>query len=301
MQAWIEPGAPARRGLRNGTVVAIPKQGAQTFGHGISVLMLLADAQSPIGLSEVARRLELHKNAAYRLLNELEGQGLVDREPDGRRYVVGAPLIGLAAKLMRKVSLGGLARPAMERLRDLTGETLSLHVRQGDSRVCVDVAIGTHQISRFVRTGETRPLFSGPSGKVQLAYLDSENQSVIIENAAEAGDDADVLRQQVSHTRELGYYASIGDLTPGVSVLSSPIFDAAGVVASLTVSGPGDRLTEARMAAIAEALISECAHISEALGYLSMSNDIPWPVDALTGADSRSSACSGSGSPYCGR
>jgi DNA-binding IclR family transcriptional regulator len=243
------------------------KQGAQTFARGLNVLKLLADEDGPVGLSDVARRLGIHKNAAYRLFNELEAQGLVRREDGGRRYVVGVELIALAAKLMRKVNLRGVASPAMERIRDLTGETVALHIRQGDNRVCVDVLIGTHQISRMVQVGETLPLFSGPTGKVQLAYLQPSYVEAMLRRAAEAGHDVETIRRQLAGIRALGYMASVGDRTAGIGGLSAPIFDAGGVVGSITVSGPGDRLTNVKMDQVAPPLVYECQQISAAMGY----------------------------------
>ncbi len=62
---------------------------------GLLILNLLKDAREPLGVREIARRLELTPSVAQRLLNTLAAQGHVEQE-NNRRYQIGYAVLGLA-------------------------------------------------------------------------------------------------------------------------------------------------------------------------------------------------------------
>lgn len=241
--------------------------GAQTFGRGLELLKLIVAADEPLSLSEMARALDVNRNAAYRLLAEMEAQSFVVRRPSDRCYVIGQGLVLLATTVMRKLTLPSLARPAMERVNAATLETVTLHARFGRQRVCIEVVAGRHEIRRVVQLGETVPLHGGPSGKVIVAHLPADEAEEVLAEAVAAGADRERLNELLASVRRLGYLALIGDRVPSVAGLSAPIFDASGVVASMTVSGPGDRWGEEAMARAAPLLVTACREVSASLGH----------------------------------
>ena len=93
-----------------------------------AVSILDALGAGPLGLGELVAASGLPRATAHRLAVALEVHGLVARDRDGR-FGLGPRLTGL--------ELPALARPALERLRDATGESVQLYVRRGDRRLCV--------------------------------------------------------------------------------------------------------------------------------------------------------------------
>lgn len=242
-------------------------QGSQTADRAIEVLLLAVRSEEPLGLGELGRLSGLNKAATYRLVQSLLGHSLLAREPHGRRYVVGPGLVALSAMVMRKVDIRVAARPVLERIAATTGETVSLHVRYQDRRICVDAIESKHPIRRVVPLGETLPLYAGPTGKVILAFLPDGEADEILSDAERNAQDAAAIREQLAICRSDGVLSAIGDRTPGVGGLSAPVFDATSVAGAVTVSGPADRFNRQAMDAVAAQVRDECAGLSAALGH----------------------------------
>lgn len=247
--------------------------GAQTVRRALGLLATVVDEQ-PVPLTELAAKSGLTMSTTHRLMRTLEAEGFLSREPGGRSYVVGSELIVLSARVIHGLGVRDVVHPVMQQLVDLTGETVSLHVRAGERRTCIDTVEGIHPIRRVIAVGETLPLYAGPSGKVMLAHVDAEDAEAILAQAAQAGQDVERIRGQLASIREVGYMGAIADRTPGVGGFSVPLFGPAGVMASMTTSGPDDRWSLAAMGAVAATVVSHAETISRRLG------GVPAPVSA---------------------
>jgi DNA-binding IclR family transcriptional regulator len=159
-----------------------------------------------------------------------------------------------------------VTRPYLERIRDLTGETVSLHLRVGGERVCVDGVESPHVVRRVLPLGQPIPLYSGPSGKVILAYLPKAEIEKITKSAHLPTEAHAVLTRQLDEIARLGFLVAIGDRTAGVGAVSVPLFDPVGPVASITVAGPADRWNLKRLREHAPAIADMASQISAALG-----------------------------------
>lgn len=167
----------------------------------------------PRTLRELVDDGGLSKATTHRIATALEAHGMLRREPDGR-YRLGLATLGYAAAARASLPLEQAARPALERLRDHTGESAQLYVRQGSRRVCLVSLESAHGLRTIVRAGESLPLDAGSGGRALLH-----------------GDRIGV-----------GAVASIAEREPGVASVSAPVFDQGAVVASVGVSGPAERL-----------------------------------------------------------
>jgi len=243
-------------------------QGSQTADRAIEVLLPAVQSDEPLGLADLGRLSGLNKAATYRLVQSLLSHSLLAREPHGRRYVVGPGLVAMSAMVMRKVDIRVAARPVLERIAAATGETVSLHVRYQDRRICVDALESKHPIRRVVPLGETLPLYAGPSGKAILAFVPDAEADEILAEAERNGQDPGAIREQLRTCRNDGVLSAVGDRTPGVGGLSAPVFDATSVAGAITVSGPADRFGKQAMNAVAAQVRDECAALSAALGHV---------------------------------
>jgi DNA-binding IclR family transcriptional regulator len=161
----------------------------------------------PRSLTELVAATGLSRATTHRLAVALEVHGMVRRDGDGR--------FGLGRRLL---PLAELARPALEALRDETGESVQLYVRQGPVRVCVLSLESPHGLRTIVPRGATLPLDRGSAGRV-----------------LSGGDPG-----------RRGWIESVEEREPGVASVSAPVRDAHGdVVAAVSVSGPVQRTTRA--------------------------------------------------------
>lgn len=239
--------------------------GAQTAGRAFFVLHAIVESPQPLTLAQLAEKVGLPKSATYRLIREMEDQLLIRVTAD-RLIVPASGLFSLAAQVMGRLDVRQVVRPFMTRASRLTGETVGLHLRNRNRRVCVEIVESIHPLRRFLSLGETLPLYVGPSGKSILAFLADRDAAPVMAAAARAGVDLDTIEHQLRSVRQHGFLALVDDQNAGTAGLSVPLFRLDGVFATMTVSGPSDRWNLEPMLAVADRLVALAAECSQSLG-----------------------------------
>lgn len=202
-----------------------------------AVAVLDALEAGPASLAELMVRTDLPRATCHRLAVALEAHALVRRQPDGR-FCLGHRLVSLAAAAAAAIPLREVARPALERLCETTGESTQLYVRDGDERVCVLAVESTSELRTIVPEGARLPLDKGSAGQVLGGSWDG--------------------------TRP--WAMSVGERQAGVASVSAPVLDAAGaVIAAVSLSGPIDRLGRDPGVRFAAAVLEAAAAVSAAL------------------------------------
>lgn len=232
----------------------------------LMVLKAVGYSDRPLGLIEIAGLTGLDKSTTARLLAVLADAGFVRRDSATRCYSSGPTLVSLSSFSMGQISLVKVAKTDLIRLRDLTEETVSLHIREQLFRVCVDGAESLQSVRRAVPWGGRLPLYEGPTGKSILAYLPDDDRKIVLKQAEAAGLDAESISAALVQIRANGYSLVVGDRTPGIGAISVPIFDRDGVVGSITVAGPSERWNVGRMKEFVSEVLSVAKNISALLG-----------------------------------
>jgi DNA-binding IclR family transcriptional regulator len=237
---------------------------SRTAHRTLDLLELVARSETPHGLIEIADEAGLDKSTTARLLAVLEARKLLRRDPETRKYAAGPRLIWLGVLAADRSDLRRAAEPLLGELRDQTGETVSLHIRVGDDRVCIAGAESRHEVRRVLTLGEPVPLWLGPSGRVILAFLPEPDREAVL--ARSRAGDLDALRAVLAAIRSDGFVDSDGGRTPGVGAFSVPILGTRGIEASLTVAGPSARWDRAKRSAAREPVLRCARAISLGLG-----------------------------------
>jgi DNA-binding IclR family transcriptional regulator len=204
--------------------------GVGVIDKSAAILEALAE-DGPSTLADLVDATGLSRATAHRLALALEAHGLVGRDERGRfRIGVRVAAWGRRADAV-PAALIEEAGSVLATLRDQTGESAQLYVRDGDRRVCVAVAERPSGLRDTVPVGARLPLVAGSGAKVLLAWSDPDGWP--------DGADAAALRT----VRQRGWAVSVAEREPGVGSVSAPVHDRAGtVIAALSVSGPLDRL-----------------------------------------------------------
>lgn len=212
------------------------------------VMFLLARLGNA-SISELAATTETSASAVHRILTALKNKGIVEQDPDTQRYELSRTVLKLAKSLSSRADVRRYAIPFMHRLRDLAGETVTLSVRSGSGRVCIQQVEGTHEIRWVSEIGRVYPLHSGVTGKVLLAYWEPRELSSYLRSLEsrrrrepEAPDRAS-LEGELDQVRRQGYAWSDNDRVAGIAAISAPIFGPSIVAAALTLAGPSWRCT----------------------------------------------------------
>ena len=195
----------------------------------VTILAALAE-RGPMSLAGLVDATGLSRPTAHRLAAALEAHRLVGRDGAGR-YRLGLRVLAWAGAVSAEFGLAEAARPVLEALRDETGESAQLFVRDGDSRLCVAASERPSGLRDTVPVGAVLPIDRGSGGKVLLAYAAD----------VAAGSDADPA--ELETIRRRGWAASVAEREEGVCSVSAPVLDSAGRIhAALGISGPINRL-----------------------------------------------------------
>lgn len=214
---------------------------------------LLALSHGPRTVTEIGDQAGLPKATVHRLLNQLVQIGMV-YQAENQEYMLGVRALELGQALLNESawSCAFVSRPELEALARQTGETVTLHVRIGDHRVCVAEHQSPHEIRYVGGVGQTVALHLGSAGKVLLAYAEhdiAEQYLRMLQGPASDGrtamDAGDVarLRSVLRTVRKNGWAESTNERIVGASAVSVPVCSEDGaLIVVLSVLGPTHRL-----------------------------------------------------------
>jgi IclR family transcriptional regulator, acetate operon repressor len=245
----------------------------QSVNRALSALDLIAEA-GELGVTELGRRLGVHKATASRLVAVLADRGMVERDPITEKYRLGFGLIRLAGAAMASLDLVRIARPLLEDLADRTRETVNLGVLSGDAVVYIDQVTGTRSIVAVSWVGRRTPLHCTSNGKVLLAYMRPEERDRLLAPPLQRATKATItdpakLRTQLGDVATRGYAQTMEELEEGLNAVAAPVRRADGeVVASLSVSGPAFRMRPVDLPRVGRLVKESAAAISRRLGYV---------------------------------
>ncbi len=200
--------------------------------------------------------------------------GILNQDPDTMAYMIGSKVLAWAGIYTVTSDVRALALPVMVRLQELTRETISLYVMEGNDRVCIERLESPETVRIVARVGRRIPLYAGSAGKVFLAYLPEVRRDEILAGIELVPmtkltiTNMDELKTNLHKIRRQGYAVSKGEWVLEASGIAAPILDQFGrITAALTISGPSQRFTEEKIHEIAALVKPAAEKISQELGY----------------------------------
>ena len=223
--------------------------GVGVLDKAVVILSFIAEG-GPATLAEVVGGTGLSRPTAHRLLSALEAHRLVGR--NGGRYSLGVRLLAWGSGAAGS-SLVEAARTALVALRDETGESTQLYVREGDRRVCVaSVERAGGGLKDVVPVGAVLPLDRGSGGKVLLAWAEDGERFLRL--------------AELEEVRRRGWAESVAEREAGVASVSAPVFGPGGELrAAVCASGPVSRLGEHPGERLAGPVVEAAREIGTAL------------------------------------
>ncbi|MBY6366599.1 IclR family transcriptional regulator [Rhodococcoides corynebacterioides] len=221
-----------------------PSAGTESADRVADVLIAFAQSDTPLGVSELARRLSLSKAVVHRILQSLSSRALVQPVHGDTTYSLGPAAIGLGTKAWSQLDVRTVAAPVLRLLRDRTRETATLSVLVGHRRVYLDQYESPQEVKMVVEIGPQYPLHSGASSRAILAFLPEHFVVEATQELRVARPDADLdaFLASLDEIRALGYGTSINERNTGAASIAAPFFDSAGhVIGSVSSSGPAFR------------------------------------------------------------
>jgi DNA-binding IclR family transcriptional regulator len=245
----------------------------QSLDRALEILKLLG-TEPEMRVTDLARRLEVHKSTVFRLLATLEEHGLVEQNPRTEKYRLGYGLVRLAGSVVAEVDLARASRPVLEELALRTGETVNLAILQGNQVVNIDQIAAPNVVVNVNWVGKQTPLHATSNGKVLLAYLPNvERQRLLAAPLPRLTPrtitDARTLEKQLRRVVEDGYAFTLEELELGLNAVAAPGGGAHGrVQAAVSVAGPSYRVTPQRLGELGEMTRDAGEAISRRMGYI---------------------------------
>ena len=247
--------------------------GVQSVDRALSILGFLAE-EGELGVTELGRRLRVHKATASRLVATLADHGMVERNPVTDKVRLGHGLIHLAGSVMAGLDLPQQARPMLEELAERTRETVNLAVLDGDEVLHLDQIAGARSIVSVSWVGRRTPLHATSNGKVLLAFLEEAERERLLAGplrrmTPNTITDPGLLRAQLRDVISRGYAQTVEELEEGLNAVAAPVRGTGGeAVAAVSVSGPAFRMRPVELPRLGRMVMDTAGAISRRLGYV---------------------------------
>jgi DNA-binding IclR family transcriptional regulator len=219
------------------------------LASALDIMLEFEGGEPELRASDLARRVGITRNKAFRLIKTLESRGFLQRVGD--QYRVGIRLLTLGQLAAKPVEvLQAAAQPELEALREETGETVYVLSADGDEAVCIASIESAHYLRIAVSVGLRRPLHAGAGQKMLLAGLDDQRVAQFLNRMGKALTASTIidqaqLRAELEEIRQRGYSLSFGEVESDAGAVAAPIRDHSGqVVAALVVGGAISRVVD---------------------------------------------------------
>lgn len=247
----------------------------QAVSHALDLLEQFHGEVDELGVTELSKRLKLHKNNVFRLLATLESRGYIEQNKATENYRLGLKSLELGQTFIKQMGLLRQARPILERVVGDCNETAYVAIFKEGYVVYLDV-IETDLTVRVVsRVGSRLPGYCTAAGKVHLAHMsDEEVDHLYPSNDLKVYTPTTLatkiqLREELRKIAEQGYAIDNEELDNGVRCVACPIRDyTRRIVGAISLSGPSMRFTDERIEKELIPLAKQSADdLSTRLGY----------------------------------
>lgn len=226
----------------------MPERAAQVVeaADRVLTLMEMLRRDGALHVNAAARELEVAPSTVHRLVQTLVFRGYAVQRPD-RTYGPG-PSLPRAALGTDWAALVERWRPVLEDVASSAGETVHLVIREGDSAVFLDSAVGPRELSVPSRAGIQLPAERNSAGKILLAHLPEDVVRPLYARRADV--DLDALLDRLELVRRQGFGLSVAESERGITAISVQMRQATGVPVAIAVSGPSMRFDRRRALAV---------------------------------------------------
>lgn len=225
----------------------------QSVSHALDILESFTRTEDELGVTELSKRLGLHKNNIFRLLATLEHRGYIEQNRSTENYRLGPKTLQLGAIFIEQRECRRQARPILENLMAASGETAVVAVLRGSNVIYMDSVETTKTVRVVSRVGAILPAHCTAVGKVQLAALPvAEIERLYPETALKPLTDKslktrDALIADLKTVAEKGYAIEHEESELDVKSIAVPVRDfSRNVIAAVGIVAPAHRIADPR-------------------------------------------------------
>ncbi len=224
------------------------------LAQGLSVLALFTRERPVWTPPEIASELQLARATVFRLLQTLDASGYLLRESNGRSFRLGVAVLNRGFAYLSSLDLVEIAQPILQRLRDKTGLSTHLAIRDGSDVVYIARVAGHTRVSSSVTVGTRYPVHATTLGRMLICDFSNVELERLFpdERLVKSGEQTPVSRTALAALlagdRARGYAVSQSFFEAGVSAVAAPVRNANGqIVAAINVTAVDTKLKAGHM------------------------------------------------------
>ena len=218
--------------------------------RAFSVLDAIVGDVRCVSLAEIVAAVGLPKPTVHRLLSQLESAGIVQREPEGKRFAGGARLTQFALQVLMSSTARGARHAILRRLVDELGETCNFTMLEGAQVVYLDRVETPAPLRMNLQAGSRVPIHCTASGKLLLAMLPKAKRERLVASLSlmrhtdRTITDRRRLGRELEKIRAQHYSTDDEEFHPGLACVAVPIRDPSGrTCAALAMHAPVSRMS----------------------------------------------------------
>ena len=242
----------------------------------LDILEHLGASQRAVSVSDIARAAGFNVSTAFRQLQTLVARGYVEQDLGHLTYALGPRFYRLASGYLRGKDLASLARPHLEALRDVVGETAYLVILSQGEIVQLAKADGQQVVSASIRSSQREPAYCTATGKVLLSGLAPEALDRYLVSVSlqpytpQTITSRTRLKRELAAVRKQGYALDLEEYAENLCCISVPVRDPHNdsIVAAISLAMPKLRFRRGHVARWRGLLEGKAALISPQLGLI---------------------------------
>jgi len=225
----------------------------QSVSHALDILESFTRTEGELGVTELSKRLGLHKNNIFRLLATLEHRGYIEQNKETENYRLGAKTLQIGSIFIEQRECRRQARPILESLMASTSETAVVAVLRGNKVIYMDSVETDRTVRAVSRIGVMHPAHCTAVGKMQLANLSTNEierlyqETELIPLTDRSIKTRTALIAELKKITAQGYAFEDEEAELDVRSIAVPVKDFSGnVIAAVGIVAPAHRLAEAQ-------------------------------------------------------
>jgi DNA-binding IclR family transcriptional regulator len=240
--------------------------------RGLAILSLFRRERRVITVPEIASTLKLSRATAFRMAYTLERDGYLQRLPNSHAFQLGSKVLLLGFDYLHGTEIVTCGREIVYALRDRTGFSAHMCVRDGTEIVYVLNASSQHRLRGDIPVGTRYPCHAVASGRALLFDISKSELATLYRKvklqrfSKQTPTTVEALFATIAAERLQGYASNVSGFVSGIVSLSAPVRDQTGaIVAAINVSDSETVLKD--MKSVRDEILRAASQASARLGW----------------------------------
>jgi IclR family KDG regulon transcriptional repressor len=225
----------------------------QSVSHALDVLEEFQGEVDELGVTELSKKLKLHKNNVFRILATLQSRSYIEQNKANENYRLGIRCLELGQTFIHQRGMLKQAKPVLQELAEKTGETSYVSIMRDNEVVYLDSVEPETTVRVVSRLGLHMPIHATAAGKALVAFESEEDLRKRFGKELKGYTEKTIrtieeLLRDLDAVREKGYATDLEEFEEGLRCIASPIRDyTRKVIGAISVSGPANRLSDEKI------------------------------------------------------